>query len=385
MIALLAAAIALLPAGGFQHSSGLDVVLVEQRDLPLVVLGLVVLDDPRQPPDLQAEITRQLLRARVGDEDRATAGWLRLQGGDAAPKAVADGTLWTFGVAPTDLPRALDSLAELLSRPLPVHDREGVEWGRMPSGSPAGLHQLARARALGVDARPIPPTGPWGRIFADHAAAWVVPGNARLIVAGDIDEVELRKHLDHALASWPKATPPPLPAAPPRDADSEPRAQIVGLRGAERAGYAAAFRLPPGDLRAAATWLLATEFVGARPGWFLAASPADGLYSAAARGDGTAEDLQDALLGALEALSDGLPPDLHPRRVRLVRNRLLAGFAGRQGEVNAWAGLRALGVGPGDLPALLAALDAVSDDEVAAFARALLVGSERVEVLETAP
>ena len=384
MIAPLLAALALTlpPTVGFQHSSGLDVVLVEQPGLPLVSVGFVLLDDPRQAPDLQREVGRQLLRARVGDPDGLTAHELRLQGGDAEPVDVADGQLWSFGVAPGQLPIFLDHLAELLSRPQPVDDREGRAWGSMPGNSSAGLQQLAQARALGHDQRTPPPSGPWPRVFVDHATAWVVPGNARLIVAGAIDEVELRKHLDHALASWPKATPEPLRAARLRDADSEPVAQVLGLRGAEQAAYAVAFRLPPAGLRSVAAWLLATEFVGSEPVWRLAARPEQGLYSASALGGASAEELQGDLIGALEALVDGLPPDLHARRVRLVRNRLIAGMAGRAGAVATWAQLRALGLGATEFPTLLAALDEVSHEDLAAFAAALLSGSQRVDVLE---
>lgn len=380
---LLAVALALSPTSGFEHSSGLDVVLVRQPGLPLVSLGLVVRHDPRQPPDLHQEIASQLFGARVGDEDGTTAARLRLDGGDARPVEVPDGTLWTFGLAPDDLPGALDRMAELLSRPRPLRDRDGQTWGRMPSNVSAGLHQLARGRALGHLERPPTPSGPWARIFVDHTNTWVVPGNSRLIVAGDIDEVELRKHLDHALASWPKATPAPLEASRARDGDSEPRAQIVGLRGSERAGYAAAFRLPPAGMRAVAQWLLATEFVGARAGWQLAAEPDLGLYSAAARGAGSADELQGELIGTLEALAEGLPPELHARRIRLVRNRLIAGFEGRAGAVETWAQLRALGVQASELPTLLLALEEVSPEELAGFARGLLTGSLRVEVLET--
>ncbi len=379
---LLAIALTLAPTSGFEHSSGLDVVLVTQPDLPLVSLGLVIRNDPRQPPDLQQEVVAQLLRARVGDEDGETAARLRLWGGDAEPIEVADGTLWSFGVTPKDLPDALDRMAELLSRPLPVLDREGEAWGRMPSDVSGGLHQLARGRALGHERRVEPPSGPWAKAFVDHANAWVVPGNARLLVAGAVDELELRKHLDHALASWPKTTPPALEAARNRDADSEPSAEVVGLRGAPKAGYAAAFRLPPGGLDGVAHWLLATELLGAREGWQLAADPGTGLYSVAARGPGTADELQGVLHGVLEALPDGIPPELHPRRIRLVRNRLIAGFDGRAGAVRTWAQLRALGVGATELPALLEALETVTHDGLSDFARALLDGSARVEVLE---
>jgi hypothetical protein len=382
IVPLLALALTLTPASGFRHSSGLDVVLVQQDDLPLVVLGLVVRDDPRQLPDLQVEVTDQLLRARVGDEEGETADRLRLLGGDATAIEGPDGALWTFGVHPEDLSEALDRMAELLSRPQPVKDRSGQAWGTMPPSVASGLHQLARARALGHEVRPTAPTSAWPKPFVDHTNAWVVPGNARLLVAGDVDEVELRKHLDHALASWPKTTPDRLPKSADRNADSEPVAQIVGLRGAERPGYAAAFRLPPAGLRSIALWLLATEGVGAR-GWQLAADPDNGLYSAAARSDVSAEDLQGDLIGGLEAIADGLPDGLHARRIRIVRNRILAGFDGRAGAVRTWAQLRALGVGPSELPTLMAALEETRAADLQAFAKALLTGSRRIEVLET--
>lgn len=381
---LFAAALVLPPTSGFTHSSGLDVVVVQQPSLPLVSVGVHLLDDPRQLPDLQREVAAQLLRSRVGDPEGVDAEGLRRLGGAPQPVSLADGTLWTFGVHPDDLPASLDRLAELLSRPLPVADRSGATWGEMPEHSAAGVHQLARARALGNETRPTPPVTGWERTFTDHAAAWVVPGNARFVVVGDVDEVELRKHLDHALASWPTATPPPLDAGADRNADSEAARQRVGLRGADRPAFAAAFRLRPGGLREVAAWILATDALGGESTWELTAWPERGLYSAAAQGAAESADaLQAALLDRLAASAEGRAAPVRDR-VRAARSRLLAGFDGRAGTVELWVRLRALGVRPGELPTLLMILDETTDADVAAFAKALLTGSLRVEVSESA-
>jgi zinc protease len=224
--------------GRFKLKNGLEVVLAEFHDLPLVELNLVMKSGgAANPPDLAglADMTRRML-----DEGTKTRSALAIADELARLGAVlGGGSGWDssnagLSVLTKNLDAALVVFADVVTAPAfdakefaRVRDNQLQAIARRKD-SPPTVASLAFSRVLFGPKHPYawPLTGVEASLKkmtpADlkkfYEATWR-PGNAVLIVAGDITEAALRPKLDVAFKAWKpgkvaaRRLPAPVPAA----------------------------------------------------------------------------------------------------------------------------------------------------------------------------
>jgi predicted Zn-dependent peptidase len=204
----------------FTLANGLRVRLVEYRRLPIVALNLVVhagaARDPADKPGL-ASFTAAMLtegtRTRSATELSDEAGFL---GATIRSGAGSDAASVTGAVLARHLPKYLELFADVATSPaFPRKDFERVQdarlvtllqqrdqpqaiaskafvpvfWGEHPYG-----HYLLGDEASVKAMRP--------KDLAAFHARHFGPGNAELVVVGDVDEATLRPLLDATLGRW---------------------------------------------------------------------------------------------------------------------------------------------------------------------------------------
>jgi predicted Zn-dependent peptidase len=221
----------------FKLKNGLDGYLVEFHDLPLVDLNLIVKTGSASNPPDKAGLAD--LTARMLVEGTKTRGALEIADQVASLGAtLVTGSTWeaSSGLVST-LTRNLDPALALFSDVIlhPAFDTK--EFGRVRDNlltaiarrkdSPPTVAGLALAHLLYGPKHPYgwPTTGTEASIKkltpADLRAFYQAnyrPGNAALIVAGDVTEATLRPKLEAAFKSWHggrvAARKLPVPAAP---------------------------------------------------------------------------------------------------------------------------------------------------------------------------
>ena len=251
--------------GRFKLKNGLEVVLAEFHDLPLVDLNLVIKSGgAANPPDLAglADMTRRML-----DEGTKTRSALAIADELATLGAVlGGGTTWdssnaSLSVLTKNLDGGLALFADVATAPAfdpkefaRVRDNQLQAVARRKD-SPPTVASLAFSRVLFGSKRPHgwPMTGVEASLKkmtpADlkkfYQASWR-PGNAVLIVAGDVTAATLRPKLEAAFKSWKPGNaaahklPAPTPAAEKTkiflvDKADAPQSSIrVGLIGIDR-------------------------------------------------------------------------------------------------------------------------------------------------------
>ena len=217
--------------------NGLRVVLVERTALPLVSLELQFRGGAAAHPTAKAGLAG--LAADMLDEGTPTrtaleiADAVDLLGASMSSTAGYDASQIRLSVLRTRFPAALEILADVVMRPaFPEADLERVRRERLSrviqrSDVPAALADDAFMEVLyGVD-NPygVPLLGTKGTlesitrddVVAFHQARYA-PGQATLVIAGDIDREDLDGYLAHAFAGWSGhgADPGPLPVAAAR-------------------------------------------------------------------------------------------------------------------------------------------------------------------------
>jgi zinc protease len=249
----------------FKLKNGLEVVLAEFHELPLIDLNLVVKSGgAANPPDLAglADMTRRML-----DEGTKTRSAPAIADELARLGAVlGGGTTWDASNASLSvLTKNLDGGLALFSDILTAPAFDPKEFARVRDNtltaiarrkdSPPTVASLAFSRVLYGTKHPYgwPSTGVEASLKkmtpADckkfYDANWR-PGNAVMIVAGDVTEAALRPKLEAAFKAWKpgKAAPHKLPApqaAAPKtkiyliDKADAPQSSIrVGLVGIDR-------------------------------------------------------------------------------------------------------------------------------------------------------
>ena len=218
----------------FALANGLKVRLVEYHRLPIVALSLVVdagaSRDPSARPGLASftaamltEGTKTRSATRLSDE----AGFIGASLGASA--GVDQGSLGGATLV-KHLPKFLELLADVAMNPaFPKGDFERVQDERLV----ALLQQRDQPQAIA--SRAFAPVfwgaHPYGHyslgteesvkatrpkdLAAFHERHWR-PGNAELVVVGDVSEAELRPLLQATLGAWKPGRPlAPLPPAPP--------------------------------------------------------------------------------------------------------------------------------------------------------------------------
>jgi zinc protease len=251
--------------GRFKLKNGLEVVLAEFHDLPLVDLNLVVKSGgAANPADLAglADMTRRML-----DEGTKTRSALAIADELATLGAtLGGGTTWdssnaSLSVLTKNLDGALALFADIVTAPA----FDGKEFARVRDNqlqavarrkdSPPTVASLAFSRVLYGPKHPYgwPMTGVEASLKkmtpADlkkfYEASWR-PGNSVLIVAGDVTAAALRPKLEAAFKAWKpgktaaRKLPAPAPAAEKTkiyllDKADAPQSSIrVGLVGIDR-------------------------------------------------------------------------------------------------------------------------------------------------------
>jgi len=251
--------------GRFKLKNGLEVVLAEFHDLPLVELNLVIKSGgAANPPEMAglADMTRRML-----DEGTKTRSALAIADELARLGAVlAGGSGWdssnaSLSVLTKNVEGALGVFADVVTAPAfdpkeftRVRDNTLTAIARRKD-SPPTVASLAFSRVLFGPKHPYgwPMTGVEASLQkmtpADlkkfYEANWR-PGNAVLIVAGDVTEASIRPKLEAAFKAWKpgkaaaRKLPAPAPAAEKTkiflvDKADAPQSSIrVGLVGIDR-------------------------------------------------------------------------------------------------------------------------------------------------------
>jgi zinc protease len=246
----------------FALSNGLAVRLVEYRRLPIVAMNLVVdagaARDPGPKPGL-ASFTASMLtegtKTRSATQISDEAGFL---GASISAGAAVDSATLSGATLARHLPKFLALFADVAMNPaFPKADFERVQDERLVTllqqrdqpqaiaskafqpvfwgAHPYGHYSLGTEEAVKA-ARP-------GDLADFHGRFWR-PGNAELVVVGDVSEAELRPLLDATLGRWKAGERAPripdrAPAAPHAtvlvDKPDAPQAFVLlGMPGLER-------------------------------------------------------------------------------------------------------------------------------------------------------
>jgi len=248
----------------FKLKNGLEVMLVEFHDLPLVDLDMVVKTGSAANPPDKAGLAD--LTARMLVEGTKTRGALQIADQVAALGAtLASGSTWeASSVVLSTLTKNLDPALAIFADVVQNPAFDAKEYARVRDNlmtaivrrkdSPPTVAGLALAHLLYGPKHPYawPTTGTEASIKkvtpADLRAFYeanVHPNNATLVVAGDVTEADLRAKLETAFKGWrtrhvtARKLPPPSPPAQTRvfliDKAGAPQSSIrVGQIGIDR-------------------------------------------------------------------------------------------------------------------------------------------------------
>lgn len=216
----------------FALANGLQVVLIERHDLPVVSMQLVMAGGAAHDP---AERTGQAA-ACMALLSQGTASLDKVQLSERLADLAASLESWAsadrqglqLAVLSRNLLPAMDLFADSLLRS-GLRDDELARW--IARGK-AAIEQ-AKANPAALAARVAPSVGwglahPWGRlttaasldrITASHCRAHVAalsPRGGWLYVAGDVSPAQLRTALEQRLSGWQGAEPVAAPLQPPQ-------------------------------------------------------------------------------------------------------------------------------------------------------------------------
>jgi zinc protease len=269
-----------LPAAGAAHAAvpiaprektlanGLRVIVVERPGLPLLSARLIIKSGAEtDPPRLAglAQFTAELLK-RGTVKRRATqiAQDIEALGASIDIETAWDSTTFQLTTLSANAAPALGILAELARQPAFAKDeierqrRELLDDLHLSLEEPGTVARLAAARvALGVSPYAHPAQGTpeslarFTRkdIVAQHARTFR-PGNALLVMAGNVTADEAFALAEQTLGDWAAPAVKALPVGPPPP-PSAPRVVLIDM---PAAGQAAVFLAAPGIGRGAADW-----------------------------------------------------------------------------------------------------------------------------------
>lgn len=225
------------PRQTFTLPNGLRVVLAEHHKLPLVSVCLIVRGglaaEPATRPGL-ADLTAAMLREGAGGRSSTElAEAVEALGAELSWVTWPDAVIASLSALRHRLEPSLALLADMVTRPdFPPAEMERLRQQRRVrltqlQDQPHYLAAVAAQRAVyGAHPYAHPVAGTAACLAAvtldevrAHWRAACVPGNAVLVVAGDITRPELESALD-GLAAWPAAPAPaagPPPVPPPGD------------------------------------------------------------------------------------------------------------------------------------------------------------------------
>ena len=210
-------------------ANGLQVYFVRSSQLPVTAMQLAIragrMQEPRARLGVSELAADMLVKGTRGHDGPALARAIDFVGGTIAADSTFEATLLSCSVASRSSGTCLDLLTEMVTQPT----FPDAELAKLRDALIAKVQQrvedpaaLASAHAQNLL---------WGNdhvrgwlnseqslgairrddIVAWHRA-WFVPGNAILVVTGDVDVRKLRADLDRTLGTWRKGPVPPTPS-----------------------------------------------------------------------------------------------------------------------------------------------------------------------------
>ncbi len=222
------APVALPTIDTFKLSNGLEVFVVKSDRLPVVSMQLAIRAgrnvEPRSRLGVSEATADMLVKGTKRHDAKQLAKAIDFVGGTIAADATFEATLVSCSVMSRDLKTCLELVPEVIAEPtFPDEELQKVREGMLANVR----ERLDDASAMAsVQAQNLL----WGNnhvrgwINSDVSVAaikrddllawhknWFVPGNAMLVVAGDVDGKKIKASLEAAFSIWKKAPVPPSP------------------------------------------------------------------------------------------------------------------------------------------------------------------------------
>jgi zinc protease len=401
--------LAIPPVTRFALKNGLPVVMVSDRRLPIVHVQLMIKTGAAADPIGKAGLAE--LTANLLDEGTATRSALEIAeqiddlGASLGTSATWDTSALSTSALSENLGPALAIWADVLSHPAFADSeinrvRENLQAQlQQRKDSPPMVAEETFARALYGEKHPYgwPSSGTDESLsilkredLQQFHGSYYKPQNAVLVVAGDIDETGLRKHLEPLLANWTgaaKKAPKVAPVAAAKkqriylvDKAQAPQSSIgIGLQGLARktADYHAAlvmneilggsFRRLTLNLREKRGW---TYGVYSRFGFRRAAGP--WVVSGEFVADKTADSVRE-ILNEIKQLRDKDVPTAELEEAKASISRAFpARFATMRSTAGQLAELAVFDLPPTELESFQKKVNAVKAADVRRMAKKLL-------------
>ena len=215
----------------FKLGNGLQVYAIKSSRLPLISLQLAVRAGRMHEPHARLGVSElaadMLVKGTRNHDAAALAKAIDAAGGTIAADSTFEATLLSCSVMVRSAGTCFDLLSEMVTQPT---FPEG-ELGALRASLIAKIQQRAEDPAALASAHAqnllwgndhvrgwVNSPQSIGAIRRDDIAAWYrawfVPGNAMLIVTGDIDARKLRGDLERTFGAWRKGPVPPAPTFP---------------------------------------------------------------------------------------------------------------------------------------------------------------------------
>ena len=215
-------------------SNGLELRVVERHDMPIVRLKLVVKSGEASAP--RGKDGLSLMTVNLLEEGTSSRGTLELEddlneiGGALSTEGQMESSTISLTTTPPHLDRALDLLADVVLNP----SFADGEYLRLKLRRLAELEDRAdNAEQIAEDVLPrllYHPDDPYARArlgtresvtsitredIVEFHARHYVPGNASLVVVGDVETERMAGALEARFGRWPPGPIPPSPGLPP--------------------------------------------------------------------------------------------------------------------------------------------------------------------------
>lgn len=209
-------------------SNGLEVMVIEDRDIPVAEVRLALRAGEREVPAGKAGLARFAANMLTkGTEERdalAIAEAIDFVGGSLSARAGHEATWVSCEVLSKDLQTCLELVPEVLTEPAFPEDempqvarnlRSEIRSRRDNAGQLAGQHiQNAiwggdHVRGWILSEKSLAALG--REDLVDWHEQWFAPQNATLAVAGDVDADALADSLEEAFGRWPQSEVPERP------------------------------------------------------------------------------------------------------------------------------------------------------------------------------
>ena len=212
-------------------SNGLAVYVVKKDRLPVVSLQMAVragrMHEPRARLGVSEVAADLLVKGTKQHDAQALAKAIDAIGGTIGASSSFEATLVSCSALAKHVGTCLDLVTEMVTQPT----FPDAELAKRRDVLIAGLHQrlddpatLASSHAQNllwgndhvrgwINSEPSISAIRRDDVLAWHRT-WFVPGNAMLVIVGDVDAKKLRGDLERALGGWRKAPVPPTPSYP---------------------------------------------------------------------------------------------------------------------------------------------------------------------------